>query len=477
VSLVAVFVLLLSTAGLALAQSNESPASGHAQVIAHGVITMPAKELTWRRYEGSAPPRAEAQPSDNVWPGFIIGGEEPVLLDIFDDLSVVSEGKAALVRKDARLSIASLGQEEAAYDVLALTRASLEDDAAALVSDAFDAPDGLRQVDLVRDVLADGEETELPESATPTFVYVQDGELDLTTEDDESETLEAGEGLLVEGSVSLEAREDDTTLLAAVIGDEVAPRPRQTPVGTVETQPRTPTPAAETSGVIEFYILSCPPGTTVETIDEQECIPTPPDDGVQLQAYEGQELVESRAGTEAEPGQTGYVWTGLELRTWVLQAFGAPEYDVYVPESDQVVMIPGPQYEITLTEEAPYALVPIYRLFAAEQASTVTVTFLGCEEGQDPEFFLPENCTEFIPGSAAIVAGESDVEAYLGPEEAVQNEDFSLRWVYAEFDTFTVTDVVLPEGYVDYAFSENPVATSPEAPDAYVYVYAFLPLE
>ena len=467
--LLAILSLLLSSAGLTLAQSNESPASGHAQVIAHGVLTMPADELTWRLYDGSAPSREDAQVFENEWPGFIIGGEEPVVLDVFDDLSVVLAGKAQLVRAGAELAVSSLEGEGASYGWLTLTAASLDEDPTMqLASDPFDAPDGLRQVDLVRDVLGDDEESEIAGGSVPTFLYLEEGEASVTADDTDS-SLEAGEGLLIDGPITVEATDDDTILLAAVIGDELAPRPEQTPEGTV--------PSVSTDGAIEFGIRTCPPGMTAETLDEAACQPTQPDENIQILAFDGQEQVDSRTGLDAEPGQTGYIWTDLEIRTWVLQVFASGGESVYIPETPGVEMIPGPQYEITLTEDEPYIYVPTYRLLPGEIASTVTVTFLGCEEGQDPEFFLPENCIEYIEGSAAVVAGESDVEAYLGPEQAVQNEDFSLRWTYVEFDTFTVTDVVLPEGYVDHAFSENPVVTSPDAPDAYVYVYCFLPTE
>ncbi|MDQ3167505.1 MAG: hypothetical protein M3P94_02515, partial [Chloroflexota bacterium] len=71
-------LVLATSAGGALAQDGGgSPVGGHAQVIAHGVIGMPADELTWRLYQGAAGPLEDAEPFVSDWPGFLIGGEEP----------------------------------------------------------------------------------------------------------------------------------------------------------------------------------------------------------------------------------------------------------------------------------------------------------------------------------------------------------------------------------------------------------------
>lgn len=474
---VLVLLTLAMTAGRALGQDIGSPASGHAEVIAHGVIPMPTDELTWRLYDGVAGPLDDAEPLTTDWSGFVLGGDDPILVDVDGDRSVVSEGKATVVREGANLTVASLDGDEADYGWLTLTAAELtEDDGAlAMTSEPFDVPsDGDHQVDLVRDVLADDEETEIAAGSAPTVLLVVAGEAAVAVDGPggDSERIEAGESLTADGELALRARDDDTVVLAAVIGEPVSTGDSPTPTPVMSGDNQQP-------GAIELTVQTCAPGITVENISDEVCPFTEPEDGdLQLLTFEGTEPVGSLAVADLEPGQTGFVWTGLWLRTHVLQVFASDPETVYVEETDQVALIPGPQWEITLTADAPYALVPIYRLTAEvpeEDVSTVTVTFLGCEPGQDPESFRPENCVETIAGSAELANEDSGV--YLGPEEAVPNDDGSLTWTYLGYDRLAVVDVVLPEGYVAYALSEAVVVTGPDAPDADVYVYAFLPLE
>jgi len=442
------------------------------------VIGMPADELTWRLYDGVAGPLDEAEPFGNDWPGFLLGGDDPVLVDVDGDRSVISDGTATLVREGADLTVASLDESETDYGWLTLTDAGLdEDDALLLLSDPFDAPSGDRRVDLVRDVLAEDEETDVAAGAAPTVLLVVAGEVSVAVDGPggDTERLGAGDGFVADGLLTVRAREDDTVVVAAVIGDRV-------PSGGSSTSRRTPTPTQtgdEAVGAIEFATRTCAPGITVEDISFDVCGAVQPvaGDG-QLLTFDGTELVAERDFADADPGQSGYIWTGLELRTHVLQVFASEPESVYVEETDQVVFIPGPQYEITLTADAPYALVVIYRLteeIPEEEVGTVTVTFLGCEPGQDPEFYLPENCYEPIEGSAALFGQGTGLE--LGPDDALVNDDGSLTWTILGYDTFSVVELEYPAGYDGFALSENPVATSADAPDAYVYVYCFLPLD
>ena len=172
-------LLTVVTAGGALGQEGGSPAGGHAEVIAHGVVAMPAEELTWRLYDGSAGAADEAEPLTTEWPGFLLGEDDPTLADVDGDRSVLSDGKATLVREGDDLTVSSLDGDESGYEWLTLTDAGLDedDDALAFLGDPFDAPsDGEHQVDLVRDVLADDEETDIAAGVAPTVLIVVAGE-------------------------------------------------------------------------------------------------------------------------------------------------------------------------------------------------------------------------------------------------------------------------------------------------------------
>lgn len=488
VGLVALVVLAATaaTAGTTAGRAaGGSPASGHAEVIAHGVVPLPTGDLTWRRYDGAAGPLADAEPLTTDWSGFLIGERDPVLADVDGDRSVVAGGTATLVREGRSLTVASVDGNDAAYGWLTLTAAELttDDDALAFVSDPFTAPsDGDHSVSLIRDVLADDEETVIAAGAVPSVVLVVQGGVSVTVDGSakSSKRVAAGDGLTAEGELTVRARGDDTVILAAVIADRVSlgETARPTPVMSGDNQQ---------PGAIELTVQQCQPGITEEDVvagvGDDVCPFVAPEDGdLQLLTFDGTTQVGSLAVADLEPGQTGYVWTGLELRTHVLQVYASDPESTYVAETDQVAVIPGPQYEITLTADEPYALVPIYRLTDAGggangggQVSTVTVTFLGCEAGQEPEVFRPETCIETIDGSAGLASDDSGL--FLGPDDAAVNDSGSLTWTLPGYDRFSLVDVGLPEGYGTLSLSQEAVVTTADAPDAYVYVYCFLPVD
>lgn len=216
-------LLAIGSVGGTLAQAvAQSPASGHAQVIAHGVVNLADAELNWRVVPVEVTTRDDRVPETDT-AGFLIASAGTVLVTDTesDDQAALAAGEALLRRPEDELSARSLGDIEGTVYVLGLGEASLgRSSGSDFVSDAFDAP-GLRDLDLVRDVLDEGDASRVAAGAVPTLVLVTDGEAEIETGEAEPRTLDAGEAFLVSGSFDVEATAPDTAFIAAVVGDEL----------------------------------------------------------------------------------------------------------------------------------------------------------------------------------------------------------------------------------------------------------------
>jgi hypothetical protein len=233
-----------------------SPAQGHAEVIAQGVVPLPSPRASWRIESVSAP--LPDQAASQSWPlGFVLADNGAILVSdhATGHLSRLADGEASFVRNQTTQTRTSLGSTAATYDELALLPAGTEKavtDGSKLVfqSDAFSVPQGDHDLDLVRDVLAPGESGKLADQGTPVLVLATNGSLTVKTSADAvARTLAAGKAGLFTGSLTISASGNaHATYIAAVIGPEVK-------------LPVTPTAtAAPPTGTTEATVLACPEG-------------------------------------------------------------------------------------------------------------------------------------------------------------------------------------------------------------------------
>lgn len=214
----------------ALAQSDDtaSPARGHAQVVAQGVVEMPSGDVAWRAVAHTALPEPDAEASAGAL-GFVLADRAPILLtdEESEARTLLKPGEAALIRPPSTPRVASIGEDEVAYYELDLVptqdAGDVGDGEVLFASMAFPAPDGDRDVDLVRDVLAAGEEGELASAASPLLILATAGEIEvLIGESTQGITLAAGEATSFAGDLTLRATgAKPAAYVAAVIGPDV----------------------------------------------------------------------------------------------------------------------------------------------------------------------------------------------------------------------------------------------------------------
>ena len=204
----------------------------HAEVIGQGVAPLPTGDVVWRVSSGDAVQETNAQTLERPL-GFVFLPSGNILVrdTATGQQQVLSDAEAAFQANGTQQYRQSLDQGPVTYlnmDLVARNDAgSLPGDAQVLAtSDPFTAPSRSHDVNLVRDVLDPDESGDLPGSDVPTYVYVTDGTLTVTTGDNTATTIKGGDGALFTGPLTMRAdRNTGTTYLAAVIGQEVSPAP------------------------------------------------------------------------------------------------------------------------------------------------------------------------------------------------------------------------------------------------------------
>lgn len=230
------------------AAQNGAPPTGHAQVIAQAVIDLDEGDHLWTVAQIEAGQEPEVLGGAGG-PGFVIGAEGQSLLREGDGgRTRLAAGEALAVRPEGALTVEAAGAEEASLLLLSLEPAAPSDLGDALrAGDIFSVPGGSRDVELVADVLAEGETAAVTAGETPTFVLVTAGTLAVEVGENEIRTLQTGDTALVRGALIATGESDEPArFVAAVIGAEFDAAPGSDP----DTSSQTPggrTPAPRTS--------------------------------------------------------------------------------------------------------------------------------------------------------------------------------------------------------------------------------------
>ena len=232
----AMAALVAGGAGTTLASQSggegSSPARGHAAVVAQQIIDLPSGQLGWqvtRRTASPADADAAALFGSADAAGFVVADDGALLVSVEGGPRVrLASGEALAVEAGAEVAIAATGDDEAEFYTLGLGRGTAKsaaiDRAGATVGDPtpFATPGGAaRDMDLLRDVLAADEESELPAGAGPTLLLVTEGTLEVATPNGGSIEIAAGDATTLEGDLALTAADEGAAFVAAVLGAEV----------------------------------------------------------------------------------------------------------------------------------------------------------------------------------------------------------------------------------------------------------------
>jgi hypothetical protein len=313
---------LCSLPGLSLVtralQSGEifSPASGHAQVIAQGVTSMP-DEAAWRVVFHSIDPGGAAELSAGG-PGFILVDTGGVIVEEGTRSTLLAPAEAAFHASPTSRLI-PIGERPTGVFALDLVPpdavANAGDGIPVFASDPFSAPDGTRDIDLVRDLLEPGESTTVIGNEAPVLVLVTLGAVRAEATDGSTASLRVGEASTFSGDVVLTAEgQVPSTVIAAVIG-------REAPVAAVAGTPGA-TPVPVSVGSVQVTAYACPPLVEPDQASPGRCLRDPEVVALELAMDDGAALRDVGPSTERQGLPT---WVGLAGGDYVLRATGFKE--------------------------------------------------------------------------------------------------------------------------------------------------------
>ena len=313
---------LCSLPGLSLVtralQSGEifSPASGHAQVIAQGVTAMP-DEAAWRVVFHSIDPGGAAELSAGG-PGFILVDTGGVIVEEGTRSTLLAPAEAAFHASPTSRLI-PIGERPTGVFALDLVPpdavANAGDGIPVFASDPFSAPDGTRDIDLVRDLLEPGESTTVIGNEAPVLVLVTLGAVRAEATDGSAASLRVGEATTFSGDVVLTAEgQVPSTVIAAVIG-------REAPVAAVAGTPGA-TPVPVSVGSVQVTAYACPPLVEPDQASPGRCLRDPEAVALELAMDDGAALRDVGPSTERQGLPT---WVGLAGGDYVLRATGFKE--------------------------------------------------------------------------------------------------------------------------------------------------------
>ena len=452
-----------------------SPATGHGSVIAQGVAEMPVDPIAWRVVLDSAEPLETAQPVERAL-GFVVA--EPDGVHVVDVSAGTQErlapGEASYVSEGDVQTRASLTDATTSYLRVALVG---EDEAQDPGSDElvfggepFAAPSGQHDIDLVRDVLAADEESQVAGGDYPVLVIATGGEIRLRA-GGEPVTLLDGEAAQFTGDLTITGVRADSSYVAAVIGPEVPVPPRA-------------------SGTITMGVYVCPagvaPGDLGNPLDTDAVVNceavsagVPPT----LTTPDGDSLTLA----DAEEVRSGvFAWTALPFGEYVFEETtdlpaGTGNPTIY--DSEGTLWING---DAPIDESVPDLHVDLF-LFQTGTGS-ITVTFYNCPSGWSPDGLDPSGCDVVTDGvDVTLTSGGNGDQMTLA--DAQYDGDASFVWsglgVSENSDTFSsgyyiIEETTMPGGFNAVAMSGTYVSDggqglayvnlNPDEPDARIAI-------
>ncbi len=318
--LIAILALVVPIVVAAAQQNNldaPSPASGHASVLAQGIVTFPEGEFVCRVVERVAQPLGSAQYEDQEL-GFVIATDGPLLLanevnGVPQQVARLAVGELYLVQDGTRQRRASIGNDPVTYTVLEIVQADqvseVGDGELIIATDPIGAPSGFRDLDLVQDVLAFNERSQVTDAGAGMVILATDGAVEVVPRGGRPRTLQEGEvGIFPTGvdvtaveppggnakrsalsslssALGHQTTQGGASFLACVVGPEVPPLgqppsivPRDVPgPGTSSDVPDDSPPEDEVDVVDDGGedVEEPEPEVTVTTEDDLAAEPTP----------------------------------------------------------------------------------------------------------------------------------------------------------------------------------------------------------
>lgn len=468
--IIAMLAAPMATLGLQTdVPDGPSPVEGHAGVIAQGVASIP-DQAAWRVVRDTAEPLEVATPEERAL-GFTIADQDAILVNdlSFGTQDRLAAGEASFVAPGAIEQRAAAGPSSVDYYRVGLVAAGNASDPGGdellFASDPFAAPEGGRDIDLARDVLAPDEEGDVAVGDTPGLLLVVSGEITVEQNGNETLILDAGEAGTVDGDVTVVSSGAQTAeYVIAVIGPQVPPIPRFT-------------------GSVLLEARSCPEGMTPQTLDASACDQLDPSNLFEINLLD----------SDGTPVSDSSVADGA--LTWASIPFGT--YTIDVPELpasiDQFLVTDAAgaataDLTVTIDRQSPDATRILFTFPVETADGTITLQVRGCPEGMTPETLAGDFCDLAPEGYAVQITNEATGEVLTLEDAAADGGTFIFSGL--EFGagtdntgTYTVTETQLPPNYASFLIvgpegdPSNTTVTvqlTDDEPDAQVAIYNFL---
>ena len=364
--------LLAGTVLTAAARQEDqefSPTSGPAQVIAQGVVELPDGDAVWRTVRTRAMMPNDA-PFEERPLGFVLASAGPLLLIDRESGEQVrlGAGEAALVRAGTVQQRSSLSAQPVSYlsiELVPVDAPAPPADATVLQpGQAFSAPEGLRDLDLLSATLVGDEVFTVPDSGAKNVILVTGGAANVGRPDSAPVVLLAGEAASFSGELQVAAapggaESESVSFVVAMIGPEVpAPGiPEASP--TTEATAVAETQAAATDqGAITVEVFTCPPGMTAETVAAAACAPTLEDFDITIS---GDTLEAPLTLGDAVAAGGAFTWSDLPYGDYLIAEAVLPTGSTtYILSARDTTGDPNTGYRVTIDAANPDLLVRIY---------------------------------------------------------------------------------------------------------------------
>lgn len=246
-------IFILSTASLAtvvaqgIGPAGPSPATGHASVVATGTVEIDEELARWHITRHTAEEGGSEFTSPSQ--GFIVAENTPILVTTDGTQNTrLAGGEAMSVPGGASFAVTTFGAPDTFLYIQVLGESAEQLDGSTdriLTSASFSVEPAEFDASLIRDVLSEDEEGSLPEGTTPTAIYVQVGEIEISS-DRGTTNLFQGDAATFEGDLTITAIADGSVYFAGFVGAELPVMATPEPATPEPTEPpATPEPTEE----------------------------------------------------------------------------------------------------------------------------------------------------------------------------------------------------------------------------------------
>ena len=434
-----------------LRPNETSPATGHAQVIAHGVTAMPGQQIGWQVAVSRAPLPNRAEAAEQR-PGFVLADDGALALtgETGTILDRLAPGEAGWVAPGQPRAVVSLERDPVDYVAISLLPAA---DLPASTQDRrmtgeapFAAPSGTAfDVDLVRDALMRDEETTIAAGSAPSLLLVTDGTVFLTTADGVVSELEAGSVTQSAGDIVVTgASRGPATFVVARIGPEVPPqlplREEQTPTAPLAT----PVIAPAATATVRIGAFICPVAYTGNDF-AADCA-TPAEDIAFSIESDGTTLHSALADAKGQVAFGNVPPGDYTLLAGVPGDFAFSRVTCRNAAGDEV----GSETEFNLAHVTLAATAGVVcdwyivpeNARGEDTGSSLTVLIRACPPGMTTASLVATACTPAPPGSSlSLFAGETLIGAATAADDRWTWENLALR-------TYELVINEIPAGYL-----------------------------